>query len=173
MLHEHTENVIIVNNFLPKTTFEEFQKYFFESFTKENCNLQWYSLDETHSRRDMCIHLLNFASNYFDLSKCIGYEFWCQHNTKPESEGPSGGWHYDKDELHFEQTGKLKFPLCSIVYYVNVQYLTGGCLYVEDIKIPPQNNRLVLIPSGKEHCVEEFGGKRTSILVNPWNKVLE
>ena len=122
MLHEHTENVIIVNNFLPKITFEEFQKYFFESFTKENCNLQWYSLDETHSRRDMCIHLLNFASNYFDLSKCIGYEFWCQHNTKPESEGPSGGWHYDKDELHFEQTGKLKFPLCSIVYYVCLLY---------------------------------------------------
>jgi len=173
MTYEHIENVIIVNNFLPKITFEKFQKYFFESFTRENCNLQWYSLDETHSRRDMCMHLLNFASNYFDLSKCVGYEFWCQHNTKPESGGPSGGWHYDKDELHFEQTGKLKFPLCSIVYYVNVQYLTGGCLYVEDIKISPQNNRLVLIPPGKEHCVEEFGGKRTSMLVNPWDKVLE
>jgi hypothetical protein len=163
------DHIIVVNNFLPKTKFESFQKYFFDTYTEESCGIHYYSVGETHSRGDMCLHLLNYASNYFDLSKCVGYELWCQHNTKPESKGPSGGWHFDKDETLEEQTGELKFPLCSIIYYVNVQYLTGGCLYVEDMKIPPQNNRLVLIPPGKEHCVEEFGGKRTSMIINPWD----
>tara|TARA_B100002019_G_scaffold287380_1_gene299282 strand:+ start:1127 stop:1648 length:522 start_codon:yes stop_codon:yes gene_type:complete len=173
MLHEHTENIIIVNNFLPEKTFHSFQKHFFDCFTEEDYSSKWYSLDQTHDRRDMCLHLLNFSSNYFDLSECIGYEVWYQHNSKPESKGPNGGWHFDKDEDHLDKTGEFLFPLCSIIYYVNVQYLTGGCLYVEDIKISPQNNRLVIIPPGKEHYVEPFGGKRTSMLVNPWNKVLE
>ena len=77
---------------------------------------------------------------------------WCQHNTKPESKGPNGGCILTRDEVLEEQTGELKFPLCSIIYYVNVQYLTGGCLYVEDMKIPPQNNRLVLIPPERTLC---------------------
>ena len=172
MLHDHAENLIIVNNFLPEITFKNLQEYFFDYFTEEDRNPKWYSLDQTHDRRDLCLHLLNFASNHFDLSNCAGYEFWCHHNTRPDHKIGSG-WHHDKDELHYNQTGEFKFPICSIIYYVNVQYLTGGCLHVEDIKISPQNNRLVLIPPGKEHYVEKFDGKRTSMLVNPWDKVLE
>ena len=106
---------------------------------------------------------MTIASKYFDFSKIVGYEFWGQNNTKP------GTWHYDKDEKLYSKENKLVFPVCSTIYYLEVSDLVGGRLFVENDVITPKTNRLVLFPPGKYHAVEDFTGKRVSLLVNPWD----
>ena len=124
--------------------------------------LDWYPLDHKHKYKKFCIDILTIASKYFDFSKIVGYEFWGQNNTKP------GTWHYDKDEKLYSKENKLVFPVCSTIYYLEVSDLVGGSLVENDV-ITPKTNRLVLFPPGKYHAVEDFTGKRVSLLVNPWD----
>ena len=125
--------------------------------------LDWYPLEHEHKYKKFCIDILTIASRYFDFSNIVGYEFWGQQNTKPNT------WHYDKDEKLYDKERKLVFPVCSTIYYLAVSDLEGGRLIVEDDVITPKTNRLVIFPPGKYHTVENFKGNRISLLVNPWN----
>ena len=106
--------------------------------------------------------------SYFDLSSCIGYEFWPQNNTRPTTR------HLDKDEQLLEEKGIYRFPLWSIIYYIFVdENLVGGKLDIEDdILITPKTNRMIIFPPKKHHYVQPFQGQRVSLLINPWNKTL-
>ena len=144
----------VLNNFSPSLL---------ELINKPLESLDWYSLDHKHKYKDFCIEILTIASKYFDFSKIVGYEFWGQNNTKP------GTWHYDKDEKLYSKKKELVFPVCSTIFYLEVSDLVGGRLFVENDVITPRTNRLVLFPPGKYHTVEDFTGKRVSLLVNPWD----
>ena len=67
---------------------------------------KWYGLKDKHVHADLCLGLLDIASRYYEISSCIGYEFWTRLNTCVE------GWHYDKDERLSEDKKILSFPLC-------------------------------------------------------------
>ena len=127
---------------------------------------KWYSLDEKHIFQDFCIQMINLSSQMYDLTSCVGYEFWTHYNTIPRN------WHIDKDEQLKIKTGYTRFPLCSMVYYVYVDELRGGKLHIEDDVITPKSNRLVIFSPGKYHCVEPFLGKRITLCVNPWSEKL-
>ena len=128
----------------------------------KNIPEKWYSLDEKHIFQDFCIQMINLSSQMYDLTSCVGYEFWTHYNTIPRN------WHIDKDEQLKIKTGYTRFPLCSMVYYVYVDELRGGKLHIEDDVITPKSNRLVIFSPGKYHCVEPFLGKRITLCVNPW-----
>ena len=128
-----------------------------------NFNERWYSLDEEHIFKDFCVQMVNVASNFFDLTSCIGYEFWSQNNTRPQN------WHIDQDEQLVAKTNQTRFPLCSMVYYVKVNDLKGGKLHIEDDIITPKTNRLVIFSPQLNHCVVPFVGDRISLCVNPWS----
>ena len=68
---------------------------------QKNFPEKWYSLDEDHIFKDLCIQMITKANYYVNLTSCIGYEFWTQNNTRPSTR------HQDKDELLKERTGKL------------------------------------------------------------------
>ena len=102
-----------------------------------NYKEKWYSLNEEHSFQDFCLQMLNVAGTFFDLSSCVGYEFWTHNNTRPR------GWHIDQDQKLVNTTGQTRFPLCSVVYYVKVDKLKGGKLHVEDDIVTPKSNRMV------------------------------
>ena len=140
------------------STFQDYALSF-----KENKNEKWYSLNENHDFTDFCQQMLSVANAYFDLSKCIGYEFWTHNDTIPKT------WHLDKVEQLKLKQGITRFPLCSMVYYVMVDNLRGGKLHIEDEIITPKTNRLVIFSPGKYHCVEPFIGSRTTYCVNPWD----
>ena len=128
--------------------------------------VNWYNLQQDHLYKDFCTSILDITRNYYDLSDVIGYEFWGHNGTRT-------GWHQDKDEALIYKTGKLKFPVCSTVYYLEVSDLKGGELIIDhDIVIKPKTNRLVIFPPAKFHGVNPFEGKRVSLLVNPWNHPL-
>ena len=59
-----------------------------------------------------------------------------------------------------------------MVYYPVVDNLEGGQLHLECDIITPKENRLVIFPPKTFHYVEPFTGKRVTLLINPWSKVL-
>ena len=126
----------------------------------------WYNLKDRHVHADLCLSLLDITNRYYEISSCVGYEFWTRLNTCVE------GWHYDKDERLSEDKKILSFPLCSIIYYPYVRDLKGGQLYMEHDIITPKSNRMVIFAPGVFHNVEDFTGERIAMIINPWDKVL-
>ena len=104
--------------------------------------------------------LLKLASNYFDLSNMVGSEYWAHYGTRPD-------WHVDKDEKLYEQSKVLKYPICSIVYYADIN-VVGGNFVTETSMVKPVTNRMLIFSPNLLHCVEPYTGTRLSIAVNPW-----
>ena len=105
--------------------------------------------------------LLKMASKIFDLTNMVGIETWIHNNTKP-------GWHYDKDEFLFNQVGRLVFPICSIVYYIQVENLQNGKFITHNEVITPITNRALFFSPGIHHCAEDFTGTRILLAIAPW-----
>jgi len=124
----------------------------------------WYNINQEHLHKDFCLYILDIARKYFDLSNAVGYEFWDKREDV--------GWHYDKDEELFHSHGKLVFPICSTIYYLKVDKVTGGQLAIESDIITPKTNRLVMFSPGQFHRVNPYKGKRVSLLINPWSHPL-
>ena len=103
------------------------------------------------------------AKKNYNLSKFSGFEIWSHNNTKPPP-------HYDKDEVLYQTTGKLNFPLCSMVFYIEVTNVQGGKLFINDDAVIPKTNRLVIFGPKVWHSVEPFSGIRKVLLINPWVK---
>ncbi len=156
--------IVIMDDVVDNSTFQSDCIKLSES--GKNIPEKWYSLDEKHIFQDFCIQMINLSSQMYDLTSCVGYEFWTHYNTIPRN------WHIDKDEQLKIKTGYTRFPLCSMVYYVYVDELRGGKLHIEDDVITPKSNRLVIFSPGKYHCVEPFLGKRITLCVNPWSEKL-
>ena len=159
--------VTILDDIVGNPTFESDCIQILENNKKNtnetNFNERWYSLEEEHIFKDFCVQMVNVASNFYDLTSCIGYEFWSQNNTRPQN------WHIDQDEQLVAKTNQTRFPLCSMVYYVKVNDLKGGKLHIEDDIITPKTNRLVVFSPQLNHCVVPFVGDRISLCVNPWS----
>ena len=108
--------------------------------------------------------IIDKVGEFFDLSSMVGYEMWCNLGN-PDL-------HLDKDEELFEKTGKLSFPLCSIVYYASVgDNMIGGQFATKEMILVPKTNRLLAFSKGIEHEVHPFSGDRIAIAMNPWDKV--
>lgn len=104
--------------------------------------------------------LIKQASRFFDLDSMVGCEYWAHYGTRPE-------WHIDKDEKLQHETGEVACPLCSIVYYAQVD-VVGGAFQTESITVRPVTNRMVVFSPGVLHGVEAYTGTRLSVAVNPW-----
>jgi len=180
--------IVILDNIVEKNCFNQLQKNFL-SVIDESTNEDWFLLDTKHYFQDFCISLINIAGTYYDLSSCGGYEFWIHNNTKPPN------WHIDNDERRRLENNLMRFPLCSIVYYLKIENLVNGelkishnseiqlnstnILYQEvrsnrldnkyDDIIIPKENRMVLFSPGKFHSVNSFTGKRVTLVINPWD----
>lgn len=110
--------------------------------------------------------ILEHAKQAIDLDLMVGCEYWANIDTKT-------GWHKDTDERLLYSTGKEQFPICSCVYYAEVNNLIGGDLVFETLRISPVVNRLVIFSPNLLHVVEDFSGARMSVAVNPWQYKLE
>ena len=111
--------------------------------------------------------ILKVVSQYFDLTKCSGYEIW-QHN-KTEGFLP---WHHDRDEILYAKKKIANHPVCGIVYYLAIDedLKGGGLLFENNERVIPKTNRMVLFDGTLLHSVEKYTGRRHSVNINPWNE---
>ncbi len=130
----------------------------------KSCDAIWCngSFDETVRSGSLVSSILKSAAKHFDLSKMVGFEYWAHYNS-------GVGWHYDKDEVMYNETGVLRLPLCGIVYYPIIENLSGGWFVTHSEKVQPRTNRAVMFSADKEHMVERFTGTRLSVSINPWD----
>jgi len=152
--------ISIIDDFLQKS-----ELHFLQKNIKESYYMKWYDLNDDHFFKDICLYMCFYAKRHFKIvDDIVGYDNWCHCNPQEVK------WHNDKDEELLRQTGNLSFPLCSIVYYFNVDDdLIGGDLYFDNgVNLKPKNNRLVLFGPSLFHGVNKHKGSRSSFLVNPW-----
>jgi hypothetical protein len=107
--------------------------------------------------------LLKQAARFFDLSGMVGSEYWAHYGTRPD-------WHVDKDEKLHQISGNTECPICSVVYYADVEDLTGGDFMTETATVKPVTNRMIVFSPGLLHGVSPYTGTRLSVAVNPWKK---
>ena len=126
-----SSDIVILDDIFDKESFPNVQS---DLILKSNGSYpeQFYLLNDYHKYKQFCLKLINISGNYFDLSSCSGYENWYHENTKPPT------WHIDCDERRKEEDNCMSFPLCSIVYYIKVDNLLDGKLYIshnDDVKL--------------------------------------
>ena len=150
--------ILIKDDFLNEQEFKDILNFDVTSQeTWKNLNLEQVLNDKNLGIRK----IFKFASELFDLSDMVGYEHWNHVNTRPD-------WHYDKNEKVFIETGQMSFPLCSIVFYLNVD-VRGGRFVTDTEIITTKTNRLICFSPGVHHYVEPFEGTRVILSINPWN----
>lgn len=157
------ETLKVLNNFLPQHELDKIPRYpGFNPFRH-----YWY---DSPPQRGYQSAILEEASSFVDLSEIVGFEEWF-HNPSLFS---LPGKHYDKDEMLYNKTKVLSFPLCSCVFYMKVEDLNGANLEIEGERpIIPTPNTLVIFKPGVLHEVTPYrSGTRTSLNINPWNRLL-
>jgi len=117
-------------------------------------------VDSLRGNKSPMALLLTRASQFFDLSDMIGSEYWAHYGTRPD-------WHIDKDEKLYQMSGNTECPICSIVYYADVD-ADGGKFITETATVTPVTNRMIVFSPGLMHGVEPYTGTRLSVAVNPW-----
>lgn len=152
--------IVILDNVLDEAHRQAVVGFFSQS--DEARSIKWEaggvaSLDNNQSPMAL---LLKQAARFFDLSNMIGSEYWAHYGTRPD-------WHIDKDEKLFAMSGNLECPICSVVYYADVD-VVGGNFVTETISVKPVTNRMIVFSPGLVHGVEKYTGTRLSVAVNPW-----
>ena len=167
-MYKMTPTSVVLDDVLDSKYVSEIYKSLEESTKKSlvPSTSTFYGICDNHLYDDFCLSMINIAEKFYDLSSSIGYEFWTRLNTRPTR------WHQDND-VKLSKRGIIKFPLCSIVYYCYVENLSGGRLFIESDIITPKTNRLVIFAPRLLHYVEDFIGDRASMLINPWNRIVE
>jgi hypothetical protein len=134
----------------------------FFSQSDEARKMKWEpgGVDKLHGNNSPMALLLKRAADYFDLSLMAGSEYWAHYGTRPD-------WHIDKDEKLYQMSGNTECPICSIVYYADID-VVGGNFVTETVSVKPVTNRMVVFSPGLLHGVEKYTGTRLSVAVNPW-----
>ena len=164
----------VIDNFFDQSVCEEITS---RLYAKANLNSRFKfvrkTLIECESSNlfsDICISL---AKNFFSLESMVGYEIWYNIDNKPST------WHLDKDETLNMKHKIMRYPFCSIIFYPFVNCAGGRFLFKENINddafhtIEIKTNRILLVPPGILHNVEEFKGNRISIVICPWDYEVE
>ena len=127
-----------------------------EKWEKKEIDLEFKVLKETNTEN------IKRVDDFIDLSDMSGFEM--HHNYTDYV-----SHHVDKDEALFEETGEIKHPLISIVYYPLIKNLNGGTFYTDHLTVEPKTNSMIIFPSILMHGASTVvRGERVSVGINPW-----
>jgi hypothetical protein len=123
---------------------------------------KWIDVEDFDKQDFPLNAIIDVAKYKFDLTNMVGVECWSHY-------GVGVGYHVDKDEKVWTDTGEVKTPMCSIVYYAQVENLVGGRFLSIEKNIMAKTNRLIMFSPGLIHGVEQFTGTRNIVAINPWS----
>ena len=106
--------------------------------------------------------IIDYAKQFYDFSDMHSCEMWVNYNQVTPV------LHTDHDMKHFVQTGEEKYPICTIVFYVDTNCTADGWLEIQGQIVRPWTNRIVCFGAGLPHIVKPFTGTRISSVYNPW-----
>ena len=153
-----------IDNFLSDQEIKKvFQEKTFKPFTT-----QWYDLPAKSFYQKKI--LAEIENDFVDISNAVGIEEWTQ-----DASWFMPGEHVDKDEVLYEKTGIVKYPLCSAVLYLKIRHLEGAKLLLvrDNVEITPEPGKLILLAPGVLHKITDFySGQRISINLNIWDRAL-
>jgi len=154
--------IIIIDDVLDEAHRQAVVGFFSQSDEARAIKWERGGVDSLRGNTSPMALLLIRASQFFDLSDMVGSEYWAHYGTRPD-------WHVDKDEKLFAMSGNIECPICSIVYYADIDVI-GGNFVTETISVQPVTNRMIVFSPGMVHGVEKYTGTRLSVAVNPWVK---
>jgi len=165
-----------------------------DTFFGENGNFMWWDgwwNTEAHTlKQELIEYVWKYRSpwdhpRYQSINNLMGFEYWTgvYGDDKPNK---NLGWHFDKDEKHWLNTGgndggEVISPIIGTIYYPKKSEFTGGYLEIQSAGddgpaevIEPKFNRLIIFDAGKhKHRVTEVkSGLRYAIAINLWQTSL-
>jgi len=152
--------LVVIDNVLSELHRSAVVDFFSQSDDARGAKWEKGGVDNLRGNKSPMALLLNRASQFFDLSAMVGNEYRAHYGTRPD-------WHIGKDEALYEKTGVIKLPICSIVYYANID-VVGGDFMTETTTVKPVTNRMLMFSPGLMHGVAPYTGTRLAVAVNPW-----
>jgi predicted 2-oxoglutarate/Fe(II)-dependent dioxygenase YbiX len=135
----------------------------------------WNSPVDTVKKR--LIEYIWKDNSFLDLKGIFGFEYWTGVYG-PSKEHKDLPTHFDKDELLYEETGKMVSPVMGTVFYPSPIPFEGGYLEIDSKGektevIQAKYNRLVIFPAGDlpHRVTPVLSGTRHAIAINLWNQV--
>lgn len=153
--------IVVLDNVLGDSHRQAVVEFFSQSDEAREMKWERGGVDKLRGNVSPMAMLLKQAARFFDLSDMIGSEYWAHYGTRPD-------WHVDKDEKLYEMSGNTEYPICSVVYYANID-VVGGNFVTETMSVQPVTNRMLVFSPGLLHKVEPYMGARLSIAINPWS----
>ena len=155
----------IFDNALPFVDRASLYNNFFS--TKWNVRGVWIDKNDIEKINPL-YKLMILAGKVFDFSEFSGVEVWTHNLTAVH-------FHYDKDEYVFETSGQYILPMCSLIYYLDIDLPDlnienfKDSLHSPDVMIVPKDNRLVIMAPGIIHGSNRGrDGIRRLIGIAPW-----
>ena len=157
--------VYLLHDVLSEDLRKEFMIHDYGNAAPNGAGDFWYNQKYDELMFPYLKELLEVCSSYINLSSMVGYEM--HHNYSDYST-----YHVDKDELLYTETGELRYPIISMVYYPLIQEMEGGIFYTGESFITPTTNSLIIFSSDLYHGVKPVtNGTRLSVGINPWNEI--
>lgn len=151
-----------------------------ETFFGPNGNFMWWGGWWNSGANTIKKRLIEYIwrnNSPMHLQGLSGFEYWTGVYG-PDKPNKDLGRHFDKDELHFKETGEIIRPMMGTVYYPKNTEFEGGYLEIESggeqvEVIKPVYNRLVIFPAGEyAHRVTNVtSGVRHAIAINLWGTI--
>ena len=169
--------MFIIDNFLKEEIRLKLLNQVYSDPSMMNFSWEYFNFTDIDNNSIKSI-FVNKASNFFDLKNMVGIESWGNANALPNFDIKMksdvcdievSGWHYDIDENLFKSKNIQSFPICSLVYYLEIDDLVGGSFLTKTEKIKPITNRLILFGPKVLHAVEPFDGTRIPLLMALWD----
>jgi hypothetical protein len=170
--------MIIIDNFIKdQTLLKEIEED--KTFFGPNGNFMWWdgwwNSDANTLKKRIIEHIWRYNSP--DNSHTVrGFEYWTGVYG-PDRPQNNLGNHFDKDELHFKNTGEVVSPVVGTIFYPKNVKFGGGYLEIEHDSgvetIQAKYNRLIIFDAGNDlHRVTEVtSGIRHAIAINLWGTI--
>lgn len=113
----------------------------------------------------------------FPMKDVVGFEYWPSILTPDTNkDGYALEVHVDKDEILYERTGEIVYPLWGAILYWCEDVEGGELRYWlskdEFQDVPPVSNQLIVLdPTAPHGVLEVSAGVRRALTINFWDHV--
>jgi len=164
--------MIVIENFLDQELFSAIGA---SPFWKDS-SFYWHLIDQLDNTIGSSV--VREIARRFPMKGVMGFEYWPSILTPdvPVVDGFHLEVHVDKDELLYQRTGEIIYPLWGAILYWCEDVEGGELRYWlskdEFQDIPPASNQLIVLdPTAPHGVLEVSAGVRRALTINFWDHI--